>query len=230
MPFGAQCTVPASVAVANGAAIPFTVSISTLSPSQTAVFPWLPRPPFGSLRPQPGFWLAFFATLLLFALKMRSRTQWQAPRWLACVTTSLLITALVFSGIGCGSTGTSQSVNQPPPQNAATPVIAPASGTYTAAQSVTLTDATPGATIHYTTDGSPPTASSSAFQAAIPLSSLTTGQALAVAPNYANSAVASATFNFKTPPGSSTITVTATASASSRQLPLTPILLTLNVQ
>src|SRR5208337_1747268 len=54
-PFGAVCTVPTSVAVSNGAATPFTVSISTLSSSQAAVSPLLPRPPSGPLRPQPGF-------------------------------------------------------------------------------------------------------------------------------------------------------------------------------
>ncbi|HKI12262.1 MAG TPA: choice-of-anchor D domain-containing protein [Candidatus Acidoferrum sp.] len=229
-PFGAVCTVPASVAVGNGAATPFTVSISTLSSSQAAVFPLLPRPPSGPLRPQPGFSLAFFAALLLFALTLRSRMQSQAPRWLASVTAVLLVTALVFSGIGCGSAGSSQIQTQPPPQSAATPAIQPAAGTYYAAQSVTITDATAGATIHYTTDGSTPTASSPTYQAAIPLSSLTTVQALAIAPNYANSAVASATFKFQTPSGTITLTSTATPSGSSTHLALTPIQLTLTVQ
>jgi len=232
VPFGAQCTVPASVSVANGAATPFTVSISTLSPSQAAAFPGLPQQPFGSLRPQPGFTLAFFAALLLLALTLRSRSQTLVPpRWLACVTVVLLMTALVFSGIGCGSGsgGYSQPV-RPPPQSAATPVISPASGTFTAAQSVTITDATAGATIHYTTDGSTPIASSPAYQLAIPLSLLTTVQAMAIAPNYANSGVASATFKFQTPSGTITLTPTATPGGSSKPLPLTPIVLTLNVQ
>jgi len=233
VPFGAVCTVPASVAVANGAATPFTVSISTLSPSQAAMFPGLPRQPSGRLRPQPGFSLAFFAALLLFALVLHSRIQLPAPpRWLASAAAVLLMTALVFSGIGCGSGsgGYSQSVSPPPPQSAATPVITPASGTFTAGQSVTITDATAGTTIHYTTDGSTPTASSPAYQAAIPLSSLTTIQAMAIAPNYANSAVVSATFKFQTPSGTITLTPTATPNGSSKQLPLTPMLLTLNVQ
>jgi hypothetical protein len=39
----------------------------------------------------------------------------------------------------------------------AAPVISPASGTYSAAQTITITDATPGATIYYTLDGSTPT-------------------------------------------------------------------------
>ena len=205
VPFGAHCTVPASVAVANGAATPFTVTISTLSPAQATVFPGLARQSSGRLRPQAGFSLAFFAALLLFALTLRSRMPLQAPRWLASVTAALLMTALVFSGIGCGSAGSSQSVSPPPPQSAATPVITPASGTFTAAQSVAITDATPGASIHYTTDGSTPAASSPIYQAAISLSSLTTVQAMAIAPDYANSAVASATFKFQTPSGATTL-------------------------
>jgi len=77
-----------------------------------------------------------------------------------------------------------------------------------------------------------PAASSPTYQAAIPLNSLTTVQAMAIAPNYANSAVASATFKFQTPSGAAAITITPTVtpSGSSKQLPLTPILLTLNVQ
>lgn len=194
------------------------------------MFPGLPRRSSGRLRPQAGVALAFFAALLLFALTWRSRMQSQAPRWLASVTAAMLVTALVFSGIGCGSAGSSQSVSPPPPQSAATPVITPASGTFYAAQSVAITDATAGASIHYTTDGSTPAASSPTYQAAASLSSLTTVQAMAIAPNYANSAVASATLKFQTPSGTITLTSTATPSGSSKQLTLTPILLTLNVR
>jgi len=230
-PFGAQCTVPASLAVTNGAVVPFTVTISTLSSSQAAVLPALPPPPYGRPLPQPGFPLAFLAALLLFAWTLRSKIHALAPaRQLASVTAVLLVTALVFSGIGCGSAGSSQTQTQPPPQSAATPAIQPASGTFTAAQSVTITDATAGATIHYTTDGSTPTASSATYQSAIPLATLTTVQALATAPNYANSGVASATFKFQTPSGTVIITPTATPSGSTKALPLTPIQLTLIVQ
>ena len=230
VPFGAHCTVPTSVAVTNGTSTPFTVSISTLSPAQAAVFPGLARQFPCSQRPQPVFSLAFFAALLLFTLTWCTRTRLQAPRWLASVTAAMLMTALVFSGIGCGSAGTSQSLSPPPQQSAATPVINPASGTFYAAQSVTITDATAGASIHYTTDGSTPAASSPVYQAALSLSSLTTVQAMAIAPNYANSAVASATLKFQTPSGTIILTPTATPSGTSKQLPLTPILLTLNVQ
>ena len=45
-------------------------------------------------------------------------------------------------------------------EKVATPVLSPGGGTYTSAQDVSITCATPGATIHYTTDGTEPTESS----------------------------------------------------------------------
>ena len=45
----------------------------------------------------------------------------------------------------------------------ATPVITPGTGTYSKEQAVNISCSTPGATIHYTTDGSTPTASSPIF-------------------------------------------------------------------
>jgi N-acetylneuraminic acid mutarotase len=85
---------------------------------------------------------------------------------------------------------------------AATPVIAPAAGTYTSAQSVTITDATAGATIYYTTDGTMPTASSTVYSGAITVSSSETVEAIALAGGFANSAVASAAYVVNiVPPG-----------------------------
>ncbi len=79
---------------------------------------------------------------------------------------------------------------------AMTPAFSPGSGTYSSSQSVSLSDATPGATIYYTTDGSTPTASSSAYSTPITVSATTTINAIAIAPGYANSPVASATYTF----------------------------------
>ena len=79
---------------------------------------------------------------------------------------------------------------------AMTPAFTPGSGTYSSSQSVAMSDATPGAAIHYTTDGSTPTASSSAYSTPITVSVTTTINALAIAPGYENSPVASATYTF----------------------------------
>ena len=47
------------------------------------------------------------------------------------------------------------------------PIFSHAAGTYSAAQSVTISSATPGATIHYTIDGTTPTTLSAAYSGAI---------------------------------------------------------------
>jgi hypothetical protein len=78
-----------------------------------------------------------------------------------------------------------------------TPTFSPAAGTYSSAQSVKLTDATAGAVIYYTTNGSTPTTSSTKYTAAIAVSSTETIKAIAVAPGYTASAVASATYTIK---------------------------------
>jgi hypothetical protein len=82
---------------------------------------------------------------------------------------------------------------------AATPVFSPVAGTYTSAQTVTISDATSGATIYYTTDGTTPTTSSSVFTTAIPVSSTETLQAIATATSYSTSAVASAAYTINIP-------------------------------
>ncbi len=101
----------------------------------------------------------------------------------------------------------------------------------TAFPSITITDATAGATIHYTTDGSTPSSSSPTYTAAFTLGASGSVQAIATASGYATSPVASAIFNAQAAPGSYTISVTPTAQAtgSSKQLQMNPIQLTLTV-
>jgi len=76
----------------------------------------------------------------------------------------------------------------------AIPVFSPKSATYTSAQSVTITDATAGAAIHYTTNGNPPTTASPLYTGPIPVVSTETLKAMAAESGYSNSGVATATF------------------------------------
>ena len=77
----------------------------------------------------------------------------------------------------------------------AAPTFSPVAGSYSTAQNVTLSDATQGAVIYYTTDGSTPTTSSTVYSSAISVSSgTTTIKAMAVASGSTASPVVSATY------------------------------------
>jgi hypothetical protein len=82
---------------------------------------------------------------------------------------------------------------------AATPVLSPKAGVYTSAQSVTITDATTGAAIYYTTDGTTPTTASTLYTGPVTVSSTETLRAIAVASSSSNSAVMTATYNIAAP-------------------------------
>ena len=82
---------------------------------------------------------------------------------------------------------------------AATPTFSPAPGTFTSVQSVTISDATPGATIYFTTDGTTPTTSSTKYTGSITVSSSQTIKAVAVVSGLSNSAVASGAYTLNLP-------------------------------
>ena len=81
----------------------------------------------------------------------------------------------------------------------AIPTFSPAGGTYSAAQTVMLSDATSGATIYYTTNGTTPTTASTVYSAPLTVSATTTIQALAGSSGAASSAVASAIYTIVLP-------------------------------
>jgi N-acetylneuraminic acid mutarotase len=91
----------------------------------------------------------------------------------------------------------------------ATPSFSPPAGAYAAAQTVTISDATAGAIIYYTTNGTTPTTSSIAYAGTIKVSSTETLQAIAIAGGHSASTVASATYTIGGP--APTFTVTGTA-------------------
>src|SRR5271166_1501620 len=107
---------------------------------------------------------------------------------------AVILPVLLLAGCSGGGGGTTT----PPEQPAATPTFSPSGGTYTSIQKVSLSDATTGASIYYTTDGSTPTAQSTLFSPATPIavSTTTTINAIAVASGFANSAVATGTYTF----------------------------------
>ena len=82
-------------------------------------------------------------------------------------------------------------------ETVATPTFSPTGGTYTSAQSVTISCATVGAEIYYTTNGSVPTTGSTKYTGAISVSSTTTINAIAVKDGMINSKVFSATFTIE---------------------------------
>lgn len=77
---------------------------------------------------------------------------------------------------------------------AATPTFSPPGGTYTAAQLVTISTTTPGATIYYTADGSTPSTASAVYGAPVTVSASGTLEAIATAPGHLPSAVGTASY------------------------------------
>ena len=94
-------------------------------------------------------------------------------------------------------------------ETVATPTFTPASGTYHETQTVTIACATEGATIHYTVDGSEPTANSAVYGGALTVSETTTVKAFAAKEGMTDSPVATATYIItEAPSGSDFVRVT----------------------
>ena len=122
------------------------------------------------------------------------------------VTGLALSAALVFGMISCSSEADNNAAligilnsskgnsGTPVKGTVATPAFSVASGEVDSGTSVTISCATEGAKIYYTTDGSEPTASGTEYTAAISVTPPMTLKAIAVKSGMNNSAVASASY------------------------------------
>jgi hypothetical protein len=88
----------------------------------------------------------------------------------------------------------------PPVEYAATPVITPASGFFDAPVSVSISCATPSATIRYTLNGATPGTSDPVYSGPFNVTSTTTVKAIATATGMTNSSVATALLSFSASP------------------------------
>lgn len=87
----------------------------------------------------------------------------------------------------------------PPPTPAISPAFDPAPAAFEGGQRVTLSTPTPGAVIHYTTDGSTPTAESPTYTAPLVVAQTTTIRAIATAPGIPDSSVSEGAYDVKLP-------------------------------
>jgi hypothetical protein len=90
-------------------------------------------------------------------------------------------------GDSMGDSGNPREFTTPGGNKVATPTASPAPGTYTSAQSVTLSCSTSSATIRYTTNGSEPTSNSTVYSSPINVSVTTTIKAKAFRSGWTDS-------------------------------------------
>ena len=103
----------------------------------------------------------------------------------------------VAAVLALGMFSCSNGIDYPVKQTVATPAFSIESGAVNSGTSVTISCATEGAKIYYTTDGTDPTAESTEYADAISVTEAVTLKAIAVKDGMNNSAVASASYTIK---------------------------------
>ena len=91
-------------------------------------------------------------------------------------------------------TSATYTISETAASTANTPSFSKETGNYTAPFSVTISDASPCATVYYSMDGSAPTAASAVYTSPISISNTATLKAMAECPGGSPSSVASATY------------------------------------
>ena len=108
----------------------------------------------------------------------------------------MLSALLILNSISCAN-GSNDELLFTTKETVATPTFSVDSGAVNSETNVTISCATEGAKIYYTTDGSEPTASSTEYTAAISVTSALTIKAIAVKDGMNDSVVASASYTVK---------------------------------
>src|SRR5207244_122389 len=109
------------------------------------------------------------------------------------VSATQTINAIAYKTGMADSTVASAAYTITPP--VAAPTFSPVAGTYTTAQTVTISSTTAGASIHYTTDGSTPSATvGTVYSGPVTVNATQTINAIAFKTGLTSSAVASASY------------------------------------
>ncbi|MBQ0003475.1 MAG: chitobiase/beta-hexosaminidase C-terminal domain-containing protein, partial [Treponema sp.] len=117
---------------------------------------------------------------------------------LLCVMSFCVFAGCSYAGSGDTPDSGAPDSNQPPqPGQVADPVFNPESGDIDYGDTVEITCATEGASIHYTTDGTDPSAESSTYTLPIAITSNTTIKAIAIKTGMTSSEPASSTYTVK---------------------------------
>jgi uncharacterized repeat protein (TIGR02543 family) len=115
-------------------------------------------------------------------------------KFLRTISIFAVLLLTIFITVSC-----EDKIDDPPPQTVEKPTAIPAGGNYTSAQTVTLTSATTEADIHYTLDGTAPTASSAKYSSSITISATSTLKAIAVKTGMTNSDILTETYTITLP-------------------------------
>ena len=109
------------------------------------------------------------------------------------ITASKTIKAIATK-TGCDNSSVSSATYT---MKCATPTFDVTAGTYTGAQTVTISSTTPGVSIYYTTNGATPTTSSTAYSSAITVSTNQTVKAIAIKDGWTDSDVGQAAYTIQ---------------------------------
>ena len=162
--------IPIAIGVSHAIDNPNDIESITVNPASVATAVWN----YGTGKLDVTPLVANGAAVITIVFKAVTKTEYSAA------------TAQVYVKVGNGQNEELEQV--------AAPTFTPAAGEYTAAQSVEIACATEGAAIYYTTDGTDPTAASTAYTAAIAVGETMTIKAIAVKEGMADSEIASATY------------------------------------